>query len=235
MSYRTSEEPARRVATIRISRARSWWVGTTFGMLFVLGGLVATFAVSTSRRFICMRDESGRGRCTYEEKHVIGEHAQIWDLSTIEEARIEPRRFDDRRKARLVVVLDDGDHPIFDDLTKESTQKLRADTINEFIANQSRHEIDLGGDDDGFAFQWLCLAFAAFGALVMWGAGEKYPARRVVLDEVAGTARFGQRKWMTWYEEEAMPLGDVAAIERKIASYEPERDGAFVELKAFLR
>jgi hypothetical protein len=56
-----------------------------------------------------------------------------------------------------------------------------------------------------------------------------------VLDEHAGTARFEHRTYVRWLEDKTMPLGEVAEIERRIASYKPERDDALADLKAFLR
>jgi len=75
---------------------------------------------------------------------------------------------------------------------------------------------------------------ALFGAAILFGANKMYPSRRLLLDEASGTARFEHRAWMRWIQDETMPIGEVAAIKRKIASYEPERDDALLELEAFL-
>ncbi|HEX4517825.1 MAG TPA: hypothetical protein VH054_29995 [Polyangiaceae bacterium] len=131
-----------------------------------------------------------------------------------------------------MVVMDDGEHVLFDGASK-STQTLRADQLKLFIADPSQHEVHI--QDEDRTEIWLSLFLTGFGVLLLWGVNVQFPARRVVLDEASGTALFEERTWRVWREDATMELGEVAAIERRLASYEPDGDGAFVELRDFQR
>lgn len=225
--YRTSEEPAHRTATIDIARPRSWWAGITFGLLFGLVGLGMLFSVSSWSRFTCSRDDAGKGSCVYLRHSPIGEEATRWDVARLRMARADGRV--------LVVVFDASERRMFDDdRATHDTQEARARRVGEFVRDDSQHALRIDDGADG-GMQTFAALVALFGAAILFGANAMYPARRLLLDEASGTARFEHRAWwLRWIEDETMAIGEVAAIERRIASYEPERDDALLELKAFL-
>jgi len=224
--YRTSEEPAHRTAAIAIARPRSWWVGLTFGLLFGLVGLGMLFSTSSWSRFTCSRDDAGKGSCVYIRHSPIGEEATRWDVERLRRARLDGRK--------LVIVFEGSERHVLDeDRVDRATQEARARRVDEFVRDESQHALRLDDDGEG-KLQFLGSFMALFGAAILFGANKMYPSRRLLLDEASGTARFEHRAWMRWIQDETMPIGEVAAIKRKIASYEPERDDALLELEAFL-
>jgi hypothetical protein len=155
--------------------------------------------------------------------------AQRWDVATLHDAHVDYRE----RVIQLVVVIGGGEHRMFDERgTSDKMQDVRARTINDFIADPSKHELAFD-DEDGHGPNILFAFMALFGFAILAGTNMRYPARRVVLDEKAGTARFEERPWLKWKEDVTVPIGEGAAIEQQIASYEPERDDALDEVKAF--
>ena len=233
-AYRTSETPEHRVATVAISRTESWWAGITFGTLFAVIGVFGALKIDTSLRLSCQRDDAGNGSCAYVERHLSGSDTTRWDLQNVRKARVEPRHYKSHMIYPLVLETETGERRLFDDGTSERTQSARARDIDDFVADTSRHHLDIE-EKQRLAPHVFMICIALFGMLIGYGVNTQFPARRIVLDDEAGTARFQFRVWRRWREDETLPLEDLDAIEKKIAAYKPERDDAIAEVKAFLR
>jgi hypothetical protein len=221
--YRTSDEVSHRTAAIGIAPSQTWWWGMTFGLLFGLVGLGMLFSASNWSRFTCTRDEAGKGMCVYVEHHPFGEKATRWDVTTLRKARIDAHR--------LVIVFEGSERTLFD-VENSTTQTERMRRVDEFVADSARPTLVIY-DDDSVASPKLAAFIALFGVAILFGTNAKFPFRRLVLDERSGTARFERRAWLRWREELTIPIGEVAKIETRLASYEPERDDALTELRAF--
>jgi hypothetical protein len=230
-AYRTDERPTR-VATIAIARPRSFWVGLVLGTVLLAAELGILVQFPRASKLTCTRDDAGHGSCEYTRRYVHRTIVKRWYVKHLRNAHVVTLEGKNEPVYRLVATFDEGDERILTSATAEE-QAARAARINEFIANEAQHDLDLH-EELGEGPVVIGLGFVLVGLGILIGSFIRFPAHRVVLDEGDRVARFARRSWGAWRSERSFPFAELSAIEAEIRTYKPTSERAIDEVRVFL-
>lgn len=192
--------------TICASRPVKHWI---IGMTFTIVGLMAIVGPEQVTTLTCDRVSQNQGSCELVHSSLLFSDDLTIPLENVQEAKIQVNQSAANESSRIVLVTTNAQIPLMTDYSSDlEQQKMRVNTVNNFLQNRTQQNMILTEDSRLFSY----IFGGAFLLAGLVGSGVVTQEFTCNFDKSVGCLTL-IKKGLLWTRRVKKPISDIIGLQ----------------------